>query len=312
MFSEEAFGRQRADFRAMQRRTLEYTRTKYLPRSLKKVEEGTGGILTLVDATEKTLCVPGDPRNMEGQTIEAWYNMFVDDSIPENRRFPWVTGLPGAASAATKESRKKAKTSRKAKGTTPSTSSYPTLARRPAGDDVSSSEDENPPRYAGESETSAGEGPSEPRLRAPTISKRGRISSAPQILAPLNSSRKRPTAYVHVDATPIDSNETANDPERRTSDPPATNIPEPRSAVRSLPEVERPPQTATGTTRGTLTSPQKVTSAPAAATDLPSSFKFRPPNDDYPTHLSVSCKYQSPCAMLISVAAPNLRKSHFR
>ncbi|KAG9040400.1 hypothetical protein FS837_000688 [Tulasnella sp. UAMH 9824] len=222
---------------------------------------------------------------MQGQAIEAWYSMFVNDSIPENRRFRWVTGMPGA----TKESRKKAKTSRKAKETTQSTASYPSTARRTVGDDVSSSEDENPLDYQGESETSAGEGPSEPRLRAPTISKKGRISSAPQILAPLNSSRKRPAAYVHVDpvvdATPKDTAETAKDPESRTTNPTATDVSEPRSAVRPLPEAERPPQTTASTASGILTSPQKVPSAPAAATDLSLSFKFHPPNDHYPTHL---------------------------
>lgn len=296
----------------MKYQTLEYTYSKYLPRSRKKIGEGPGGSLTLVDATEKTICVPGDPRNMEGQAIEAWYSMFVDDSIPEHRRFRWVTGAPGAARDAAKESRKKANASRKAKGTTRSTVLHSAPARGPAEDDVSSSEDENPGNYPGESETSAGEGPSEPRLRAPTISKKGRISSAPQILAPLNSSRKRPAAHVQLDATPADTTETAKDLERRAADPTATDVPESRSAVRPLSALERPPQTTAGTASGVLTSPQKVPSAPAAATDLPSSFEFHPPNDQYPTHLPVSCKYRSRCAILTFVTAPSIRASQFR
>lgn len=217
--------------------------------------------MTLVNAVQPTLCVPSDPRNMEAPVLEAWYNMFTDDSIPEDCRFRWVnknfsgssTEKRGQRNTSASKTKKGTKHSKKAKGKAQSEVPNPPRAPTSAEDDITPSDEEGVPDYPGESETSAGEGPTEPRLRAPTVSKSGRISSAPQILAPLHSSRNRIPSS--ADTAPINA------------------------TVATASQV-------------VLTSPQKDTPTRTPATDIHTLFNFHPPNDHYPSCLPVS--FQDP------------------
>ncbi|KAG8919527.1 hypothetical protein FRC01_001244 [Tulasnella sp. 417] len=120
---EEAFGRGRVDFAVMRNRTSEFALFEHLPLSQKKMGVGPDGLLTLVDAQEETRCLPGDPKAMDPQVLEAWYNMFTDDSIPEESRFRWTDGkrapapqgeqIPGSIEAnALNATRRKPKTSK--------------------------------------------------------------------------------------------------------------------------------------------------------------------------------------------------------
>lgn len=271
---EETFGRARVDFNAMRNRTSEFTSSERLPRSRKKMEAGPGGIMTLVDAVEETICVPSDPRTMDPPVLEAWYNMFVDDTIPEPRRFRWIDAkatmgprvkrIPGSIQV--EAPRTSAGPSSKGKG------KHSTSARsngRP-GDEVMDSGNDSPSDYVEESETSAGEGPSNPRERQPTVSRSGRISAAPRILTPISNSRPRPIPQDPITTMPAsNANINAKEMDGQLSGP--ANSSHGRT-----------------TSRPALTTPCKTTPPSVATLNSNTFFKLYPPKDRYPLYLPVS------------------------
>lgn len=251
--------------------------------------------MTLVDAAGPAICVPGDPRNMDAHVLEAWYFMFVDDSIPEDRRFRWVNKNVGRSSrdkrghsvTSASKSKKGTNNAKKGKGKAQSEVPNPPRAPRLAEDDIASSDEGDVPGYPGESEASAGEGPSEPRLRAPTVSKSGRISSAPQILAPLNSNRNQMPSP--ADMSPNDATQTVNDLDGRSGEAIERVVANPPPTERRLPASEHLPEPAVSTaSQVVLTSPQKYPPTRTPMMDIHRLFTFHPPNNQYPTHLPVS------------------------
>ncbi|KAG8915273.1 hypothetical protein FRC00_005983 [Tulasnella sp. 408] len=289
---KETFGKGRIDFSAIRERPFDFTCREYLPQTLKRIEEGPGGTLALVNAREPAICLPCDPRNMDVHVLEAWYLMFVDDSIPENRRFRWVNKGLGRSSkdkrgqsvTSSSKSKKGPNNSKKGKGKAQSEVLNPRRAPRFAEDDLASSGEEDGPGYPGESETSAGEGPTDPRLRAPTVSKSGRISSAPQILAPLNSGRNRMPSP--ADMSPADATRTANDLDGRSGEALEPGVANPLQTERRLLAAEHLPEPpVSSASQVVLTSPQKDSPTRTPATDIHALFTFHPPNDQYPIHL---------------------------
>ncbi|KAG8963451.1 hypothetical protein FRC05_004724 [Tulasnella sp. 425] len=280
---KETFGRARVDFNAMRNRTSDFTSSEYLPRSCKKMQAEPGGVMTLVDALEETICVPSDPKTMDPPVLEAWYKMFVDDSIPEARRFRWVDSKV-AVPARTKKipssmqieaPKTSSRPSSKGKGK----ASTSARSNRKPDHKAMASEENSPSDYAEQSETSAGEGPPNPRERQPTVSRSGHVSAAPPILAPISTRRPRSAGQAPTTATPSSNTDT----DVRPTDSHVV-LPDPVGTRRPA-QAELPSWHGMATSGTVLTTPRKTTLGPAAIPNSNTFFKLYAAEDRYPLYL---------------------------
>ncbi|KIO17904.1 hypothetical protein M407DRAFT_32418, partial [Tulasnella calospora MUT 4182] len=266
----------------MRNKTSNYALNEHLPRSRKKIDAGPGNIITLVDALEETICVPSDPRTMDPQVLEAWYTMFVDESIPEESRFRWTNtkaatvprGNKIPASIKVNILHTRNKPSQTNKGKTKAKPSTTHQSRRQVDDEVLSSDRDDIPNYEGESETSAGEGPSDPRRRPSTVLRSGRQSAAPAILAPMNTARASKHQGQSSAPPPPDANANLDKPINDRMDV---------EQGEDLSTVARPTPHDQAALSPSLD--HGLSALPATKNSRTTFFRLQPPRDNYPLFL---------------------------